>query len=110
MPLAPTFAAAVFTLSELREATMTSAPCFFANSAVARPMPEVPPTTTTFFPDNISIPFAAPNRSITVAQAPHKPDQIDAGKRQRQAEPGDGILQMIVGQVHLQFARQRQAA
>src|ERR1051325_419360 len=105
MPLAPILAAAVFTLSELREAIVTSAPCFFAISAVARPMPDDPPTRTTFFPDNISIPFAAPKRSIAAAHAPHKPDQVDAGERQRQTEPGDGILQMIVGQIHLQSAR-----
>jgi hypothetical protein len=39
-------------LAALRDATMTSAPSRFAISAVASPMPDEPPTTTTFLPFN----------------------------------------------------------
>src|SRR5882757_2416317 len=37
----------------LREAMTTSAPCALASSAVARPMPEEPPITTTFLPASV---------------------------------------------------------
>src|ERR1022692_944679 len=50
MAVAPHYYATAFKRSALREAMTTSAPSLFANSAVARPMPEEPPTTTTFFP------------------------------------------------------------
>src|SRR5882724_2425138 len=39
--------------STLRDATITSAPSRLASSAVARPIPEEPPTTTTFLPASI---------------------------------------------------------
>src|SRR6266702_1883977 len=39
--------------STLRDATITSAPSRLASSAVARPMPDEPPTTTTFLPASI---------------------------------------------------------
>src|SRR5260221_9274397 len=42
--------AAASSRSTFRDAMMTSAPARLAISAVDRPMPEEPPTTTTFFP------------------------------------------------------------
>src|SRR5262249_45697484 len=48
--VAPHFSATAFKRSALREAITTSAPSFFASTAVARPMPDEPPTTTIFLP------------------------------------------------------------
>ena len=36
--------------------------------------------------------------------------EIDAGQRQREQEPGDGVLQMVVGDVETRLAADRQAA
>src|ERR1700751_2273232 len=50
MAVAPIFSAAGVSRSLLREAMTTSAPSCLASAAVARPMPDEPPTTTTFCP------------------------------------------------------------
>src|SRR5665213_1164482 len=53
--LAPIVPATEFSRSALREAMMTSAPSRVASSAVDRPIPEEPPTTTTFLPTSIML-------------------------------------------------------
>src|SRR5580700_5431961 len=45
--------ATAFRRSALREAMMTSAPSRIASSAVERPIPDEPPTTTTLLPASI---------------------------------------------------------
>src|SRR5207237_3042294 len=53
------FSATLSRRSTLRDAMMISAPSRFAISAVARPIPEEPPTTTTFLPaSNMGFPPA----------------------------------------------------
>ena len=55
--IASSLSATASSRSTLREAMMTSAPSRLASSAVARPIPEEPPTTTTFLPaSNIIFP------------------------------------------------------
>src|SRR5512138_97608 len=39
------------------------------------------------------------------AQLPGEPDHIDAGKTERETEPGERVLQMVVRQAERQFAR-----
>src|SRR5258707_14844602 len=48
--IALSFSATLSRRSTFRDATMTSAPSRLAISAVARPIPEEPPTTTIFLP------------------------------------------------------------
>src|SRR5215472_972496 len=63
--LAPILPAAAFNRSLPREAITTSAPSFLASSAVARPIPEGPPTTTTVCPEtNIACPRFTPVRRL----------------------------------------------
>src|SRR5215831_21124890 len=50
MAMAFSLSAILSSFAALREATITSAPSRFASSAVERPMPDEPPTTTTFLP------------------------------------------------------------
>src|SRR5262249_2106633 len=59
------FSATASSFAALREAMITSAPSCFAISAVASPIPEEPPTTTTFLPFNtmLSPNSFLPNRS-----------------------------------------------
>jgi len=66
----PSFAAAAFRRSGLCEAMMTSAPSLLASSAVARPIPEEPPTTTTFLPASMmpSSPFNLLLAGVCAAQ------------------------------------------
>src|SRR5690348_6054670 len=52
MARAPIRSAAGVSRSLLRAAITTSAPSCLASSAVARPIPEEPPTTTTVFPSS----------------------------------------------------------
>jgi hypothetical protein len=63
-PVAPIFPATAFNRSALREAITTSAPSLLASSAAARPMPDEPPTTTTFLPAStiITFPFLQTSR------------------------------------------------
>src|SRR6478672_1535358 len=131
MPVAPSLPATACKRSALRAAMITSAPCAFANSAVARPMPEDPPTTTIFWPASISRslilricgalnhataaatnPHGFPRRILcpTLAQTPRQPSGVDAAEGERETEPGERVLQVIVGQRHHQSAGLGQAA
>src|ERR1017187_10914505 len=52
-------------------------------------------------------------RSLPSHTPPHvagKPDRVDAGKPEREAKPGDGVLEVVVRQVDSELARLGQAA
>src|SRR5262249_15577245 len=73
----------------LREATMTSAPSCLAISAAASPIPDEPPTTTTFLPFNTMLPpqscrlIACADAGLALAKARQLPyactSRIDVG-------------------------------
>src|SRR5882757_6841406 len=62
--------------STLRDATMTSALSRLASSAVARPIPEEPPTTTTFLPASIT---GFPQIGLGVEHLHRRPRQDQVG-------------------------------
>src|SRR6476469_5061024 len=89
MPVTPSLPAAACRRSALRAAMITSAPCAFANSAVARPMPEDPPTTTIFWPASIlrSFIFRIFSALHHAAPAATNPLWFHDGKRLCPAKP-----------------------
>src|SRR5271156_4101024 len=91
VPRAPTSAAACFRCSAFRPVKMTSAPSSRARRAVSRPMPELPPITTTVCPDSSGTRVMVPPYSARHLVAPQRLVELAAGA---DVELGEHLAQM----------------